>query len=99
MGTYRRGNIWWVKIYIPGQDKPLRRSSKSTRKSDAELLERALLTQLAENHRRGLQGFKPQRNFIEAVAYYIESGAAPVSMKAHIKQTAKLIGPVPLEEN
>lgn len=32
---YLRGGIWWIKYYVPGEDKPRYESSKSTNKSDA----------------------------------------------------------------
>ncbi len=35
---YRRGRIWWIKYYRPGDPKPIRESSRSDRRSDAERL-------------------------------------------------------------
>src|SRR4051794_23529395 len=32
---YRRGNIWWIKFYVPGEDRPRRESSGSENKNDA----------------------------------------------------------------
>jgi hypothetical protein len=32
---YLRGNIWWVKYYVPGETQPRRESSGSTSKQDA----------------------------------------------------------------
>jgi len=35
---YRRGRIWWIKYYRPGDPKPVRESSRSERRADAERL-------------------------------------------------------------
>jgi hypothetical protein len=32
---YLRGKLWWIKYYVPGEDKPRYESSKSTNKNDA----------------------------------------------------------------
>src|SRR5215469_7609505 len=32
---YLRGEIWWIKYYVPGETKPRYESSQSTNKSDA----------------------------------------------------------------
>ena len=38
---YKRGNIWWVQVYVDG--KPIVQSSKSTKRSDASNLRNRLL--------------------------------------------------------
>src|SRR5882724_7641078 len=38
---YKRGNVWWVQVYVDG--KPIIKSSKSTKKSDAVNLRNQLL--------------------------------------------------------
>jgi hypothetical protein len=40
---YRRGNVWWVKVYVNG--KPHRESSNSTKYEDAKRLRDRLLGQ------------------------------------------------------
>ncbi len=32
---YLRGKIWWIKYYVPGEDRPRYESSKSASKNDA----------------------------------------------------------------
>jgi hypothetical protein len=32
---YLRGTIWWIKYYVPGEEKPRRESSESNNKQDA----------------------------------------------------------------
>jgi len=56
MGSvYRRGRIWWIKYYHHGQ--PIRESSKSTRKKDAEDLLKVRLGHIAEG-----RPFNPRAN-------------------------------------
>jgi integrase len=53
---YRRGNVWWVKVYIGGQ--PHRESSKSEKYDDAKRLRDKLLGQ---KYRGELSGGHPDR--------------------------------------
>jgi integrase len=53
---YRRGNVWWVKLYVDG--KPLRESSKSTKYEDAKRLRDKLL---GLKHRGEISGGHPSR--------------------------------------
>lgn len=99
MSVYKRGNIWWVKINVPGHNKPFRRSSRSAKKKDALALERTIRQELADNKQRGVLGLKPKRTFEEAVVRYIESGNAKPSMASHISCTAKALRHASLDED
>ena len=56
---YLRGDIWWVRVYI--DNKPISRSSKSTKKSDAIKLRDQLL---AKKHRGEITGGTPDKVLI-----------------------------------
>lgn len=53
---YKRGNVWWVKVYVDG--KPLRKSSKSSKLDDAKRLRDRLLGQ---KDRGEISGGRPDR--------------------------------------
>ena len=99
MSIYKRNKIYWVQINIPGESTPLRRSSKSTKRRDAERLERDLKNKLEENQSRGLRGLPPRRVFDDALEKYLASGLAPPSMTSHIKQLAIVMQGVAMEES
>lgn len=98
MSIYRRGEIWWVNVYVPG-GRAIRQSSNSTKKRDAQALERKLKTEIDTNKTRGILGLKPIYTFEQAVIKFIESGNAPKSMVSHIKQTTLVLRHVPLNED
>ena len=56
---YQRGDVWWVRVYI--ENKPISRSSKSTKKSDAIKLRDQLL---AKKHRGEITGGTPDKVLI-----------------------------------
>jgi integrase len=99
MSVYKRGDIWWVQIFVPGQPKAVRRSSRSTKRRDAVQLERTTLEEIAGQQRRGVLGLKPQRSFEDAMVKYLESGNAKKSMASHIKAVARDLRHASLEED
>jgi hypothetical protein len=56
---YLRGGVWWARVYI--DNKPISRSSKSTKKSDAIKLRDQLL---AKKHRGEITGGTPDKVLI-----------------------------------
>src|SRR3982074_676829 len=59
---YLRGGVWWARVYI--DNKPISRSSKSTKKSDAIKLRDQLL---AKKHRGEITGGTPDKAMIGAL--------------------------------
>jgi integrase len=64
---YLRGDVWWVRVYV--ENKPISRSSKSTKKSDAIKLRDQLL---AKKHRGEITGGTPDKSLDDVLKSDIE---------------------------
>jgi integrase len=83
---YQRGNIWWVQVYIDG--KPIIRSSKSNKKSEAVKLRNQLL---AKKERGELSGGAPEKVLITELLDDV--------LKSDIKQSTRYIWEKVVEKN
>ncbi|MGA7234653.1 MAG: tyrosine-type recombinase/integrase [Bryobacteraceae bacterium] len=83
---YQRGNIWWVQVYIDG--KPIIRSSKSDKKSEAVKLRNKLL---AKKDRGELSGGAPEKVIITELLDDV--------LKSDIRETTRYIWEKVVEKN
>lgn len=83
---YRRGNVWWVKVYVDG--KPHRESSKSEKLEDAKRLRDKLLGQ---KHRGEISGGAPDRVLINELLNDV--------LKSDIKESTRYVWTKVIEKN
>lgn len=82
MSVYKRGDIYWVKFRINGQE--IRRSAKTSKKREAEAFERKLRERIEDDIKADRLGQSYKRTFAEGLVKWIEQGA-PKSMYSHIR--------------
>jgi integrase len=83
---YQRGDVWWVRVYI--ENKPISRSSKSTKKSDAIKLRDQLL---AKKHRGEITGGTPDKVLIGELLDDV--------LKSDIEESTRYIWKLVVEKN
>ena len=84
--TYLRGGVWWARVYI--DNKPISRSSKSTKKSDAIKLRDQLL---AKKHRGEITGGTPDKVLIGELLDDV--------LKSDIEESTRYIWKAVVEKN
>ena len=83
---YLRGGVWWARVYI--DNKPISRSSKSTKKSDAIKLRDQLL---AKKHRGEITGGTPDKVLIGELLDDV--------LKSDIEESTRYIWKAVVEKN
>lgn len=83
---YLRGDVWWVRVYV--DNKPVSRSSKSTKKSDALKLRDQML---AKKHRGEITGGTPDKVLIGELLDDV--------LKSDIEESTRYIWKVVIEKN
>jgi site-specific recombinase XerD len=82
MSVYRRGEIWWVKIYVNGQ--PIRESTGQASKKKAQEFERRARERIEKEAAAHKLGKTLDHSFGDALVEWIKSGA-PESMRSHAR--------------
>lgn len=82
MSVYKRGDIYWVKFRVNGQE--IRRSAKTSKRREAEAFERKLRERIEDDIKADRLGQSRKRTFAEGLVKWVEQGA-PESMYSHIR--------------
>jgi integrase len=92
---YKRGGVWWVKFKSGGE--PVRRSTGTAKKREAEAVERQLKAQATRERKAGRTGLPVERTYWDALKKWIKDGA-PESMLSHARNTRPYLDDVKLED-
>lgn len=96
-GVYRRGDVWWVRFRMGGVH--VRRSAKTTRKAEAQVL----LAKLMEEHAQAARGeVRPRHLLTEAIDRFFEEArlkAGTIETYRYNGRTLnRILGPLHLDE-
>lgn len=94
--VYRRGQVWWVRFRFNGQH--IRRSAKTTKKSEAQ----AYLHRLLDEHAQQARGDRPRHLLTEAMERYFEEATLkPGTLETYrfnSRTVTRLLGHLHLDE-
>lgn len=86
MPIYKRSGspYWWIKIYPPGGGQPIRRSTGTASRRDAQAFERRVVDELNDQFSRQLRGIPDQVTWDQVLIRYLEEHQPSQTVQWHL---------------